>query len=305
MDGNCPGCAARVFPGEAFCVECGTSLTRPTCGGCGSAEFSSDGYCERCGAPRPDERDHVELTVPGAAGVSDRGVRHSRNEDAMALALAGGGIATVVCDGVSSSPRPQDASKTGADTGIAALTERLAAGEDAESACLGALARAAEAVSAIGERGDAPACTYVSAYARRSITVAWVGDSRAYWLAGDGSRRLTDDDSWAAEMVARGGLSEDEARSHPHAHALIAWLGADAERLDPHVLTFTPQTPGTLLVCSDGLWNYFPEAADLIAALPPGEPLTAARHLTQLAVDAGGSDNITVIVIPVTLEYAQ
>jgi serine/threonine protein phosphatase PrpC len=220
----------------------------------------------------------------------------------MALAAVRGGVAAVVCDGVSSSPRPQDASKTAATTGLAAFTERLAAGENAESACRGALTTAAEAVAALGESGDAPASTYVSAYVKGSVTVAWVGDSRAYWLGEDDSRRLTDDDSWAAEIVARGGMTEEEALAHPHAHALIAWLGADAERLNPHVRTFTPRTPGTLLICSDGLWNYFPEPADLAAVLPAGDPLEAARHLTRLAVDAGGSDNITVIVIPVEAE---
>lgn len=315
---KCPGCGARVFAGEAFCVECGASLSgfatsgfvpaRPVCR-CDSINFSADGFCERCGTR--GHRDHFELTVPGAAGVSDRGVRHERNEDAMALATVGGGIAAIVCDGVSSSPRPQEASLAGAETGLTAIAERLTAGEDAEAACLDGLRRAAEAVAALAESGDVPASTYVSAYVqgvKGAVTVAWVGDSRVYWLApGGGSRRLTEDDSWAAHMVAQGALSEEEAMAHPHAHALLAWLGSDAEHFSPHVSTFTPDGPGTLIVCSDGLWNYFPDADTLavqLGAQPPGaDPLAAARHLTRLAVDSGGADNITVIVIP--LEYAS
>jgi serine/threonine protein phosphatase PrpC len=58
-----------------------------------------------------------------------------------------------------------------------------------------------------------------------------------------------------------------------------------------------------LLLCSDGLWNYLPGAEQLAAALPPPErgtsPVEVARLLTQIALDAGGRDNITVIVIPV------
>src|SRR5690606_325189 len=77
------------------------------------------------------------------------------------------------------------------------------------------------------------------------------------------SRRLTEDDSWAAFMVAQGSLTEREAERHPNAHVITAWLGADAGEVDPHVATFRPTGPGTLLVCSDGLWNYFPEARDL------------------------------------------
>jgi serine/threonine protein phosphatase PrpC len=276
------------------------------CPVCGGASFSTDGYCDRCGTLRPGDRDHVEIEAGGAAGVSDRGLRHARNEDALALAAVGGGIAAVVCDGVSTSPLPQEASQTAADTGLAALAERLAAGDDPEEATRRALARAADAVAALAASpADAPACTYVSAYAARgSITVGWVGDSRAYWLARAGSRRLTGDDSWAAEMVRRGVLNEDEAAVHPNAHALVAWLGADAGAIAPHVTTFTPDGPGTLLLCSDGLWNYHPDATRLAELMPAGDPLSAARHLVQLALDSGGRDNVTVVVIPLTQEHA-
>lgn len=252
------------------------------------------------------DRDHVEVEAGGAAGVSDRGLRHARNEDAMALAEVGGGIAAVVCDGVSTSPLPQEASRTAADAGLALLAERVAAGDDPEDATRTALERAAEAVAALASApANAPACTYVSAYAAGgSVTVGWVGDSRAYWLADDGSRRLTSDDSWAAAMVARGVLSEDAAADHPNAHALIAWLGADAGAIDPHVTTFTPGGPGTLLLCSDGLWNYHPDATRLAELTPAGDPLAAARHLVRLALDSGGRDNITVVVIPLTQEHA-
>ncbi|GAA0351821.1 serine/threonine-protein phosphatase [Actinoallomurus spadix] len=321
---SCPWCGSEVFAGEAFCEACGRSLTEVpaaghgpspeaapaagACAECGSTAFSEDGYCERCGLLRPGDRDHVETEAGGAAGVTDRGLRHSRNEDAMALAAVGGGVAAVVCDGVSSSPLPQVASQTAADAGLAVLTERLGAGDDPEKATRAALAGAIEAVTALaGSPHDAPACTYVSAYAGPAgVTLGWVGDSRAYWLGREARRRLTTDDSWAAEMVAHGALTEAEARVHPNAHAIVAWLGADAGEVEPHVTTFVPEGPGTLLLCSDGLWNYYPEAADLAAVLPDADPLTAARHLVRLALDAGGRDNITVVVIPLTTqEHAQ
>jgi serine/threonine protein phosphatase PrpC len=150
--------------------------------------------------------------------------------------------------------------------------------------------------------GEPPSCTYVSALTHgRSVTVGWIGDSRAYWLPADGGGdRLTDDDSWAGQMVTSGAMTEAEAERHPNAHVITGWLGADAPTLDPHVRTFTPDGAGVVLVCSDGLWNYLPEAAELAAAVPSAasEPLNAARSLTRLALDAGGRDNITVVVIP-------
>jgi serine/threonine protein phosphatase PrpC len=320
-----------VYPGEGFCEACGHPLGAPAavaCTACGATAISADGYCDQCGLRQPAGSDHVEAETGTAAAVSDRGLRHSRNEDAMALADTAGGMAAVVCDGVSSSTRPEDASRVAADTGAATLAEQLAAGADPEAATRTAVRRAAEAVAALGTGGarpgpegvaepmtDPPSCTYVSALTNAgSVTVGWVGDSRAYWLsAAGGGARLTDDDSWAGQMVTAGVLSAEEAQAHPNAHAITAWLGADAGEVEPHVTTFTPDGPGVVLVCSDGLWNYLPEAGELAAAVPAAasEPMTAARSLTRLALDAGGRDNITVVVIPLapsvhpTLEQSE
>ncbi|WP_396445941.1 protein phosphatase 2C domain-containing protein [Actinomadura sp.] len=366
---SCPECGEIVYAEELFCEKCGhrlgeapaaqpppggtaaqePSAARP-CAGCGGTAVDADGYCEHCGLRQPAEHDHVELALPApgdgggpapAAGASDRGRRYSRNEDALALAAHAAGVAAVVSDGVGSSQRPEDASRTAADTGAAELVARLDAGDDPEDATRQAALRAAEAVAALATSpADAPSCTYVSAVTRgATVTVGWVGDSRAYWLSAGGaaepaadgdpggtaldaaevstgdmaelgpSRRLTEDDSWAAFMVAEGSLSEAEAEAHPNAHVITAWLGVDAGEVRPHVATFRPAGPGTLLVCSDGLWNYFPAAGDLAALLggpggadgapdPAADPLGAARTLVGHALDAGGRDNITVAVIP-------
>lgn len=308
---TCPACDEPVYPGEDYCEACGQRLGAPVnrCPGCSGTGISADGYCERCGLRQPDGTDHSEIEAAGAAGVSDRGKRHRRNEDAMALMATRDGVAAVVCDGVSSSSRPEDASRVAADTGAAALAELRTAGADPETATRTAIARAAEAVAALVDHGgettqpnaEPPSCTYVSALTHGdAVTVGWIGDSRAYWLAEGGGSRLTDDDSWAGQMVASGALTEEEAERHPNAHVITAWLGADAGELDPHVHTFTPDGAGVVLVCSDGLWNYLPEAAELTAAVPSAsaEPMAAAQTLTQLALDAGGRDNITVVVIP-------
>ena len=310
---TCPACATPVFPGEGFCEACGHRLDAPVrrCPGCRSTAIS-DGYCEQCGLRQPDGTDHVEVETGGSAGVTDRGLRHSRNEDAMALTTTRDGVAAVVCDGVSSSSRPEEASRIAADTGAAALAELRGAGADPESATRTAVERAAEAVAGLvggaGETtqpaGEPPSCTYVSALTHDgAVTGGWVGDSRAYWLpAGGGGSRLTDDDSWAGQMVSSGAMTEEEAERHPNAHVITAWLGADAGEIDTHVRTVTPDEAGVVLVCSDGLWNYLPEATELARAAPDAaaEPLVAARSLTNLALEAGGRDNITVVVIPFT-----
>jgi len=81
----------------------------PNCGTPGSV--GADGYCENCGMLAARPRDHLETDLGAvAAGVTDRGLRHHRNEDAMWLAARGTDVDVVVCDGVSSSYDPDVAS---------------------------------------------------------------------------------------------------------------------------------------------------------------------------------------------------
>ncbi|MFC6880323.1 MULTISPECIES: PP2C family protein-serine/threonine phosphatase [Actinomadura] len=288
-----------------------------TCADCGGHAISADGYCDQCGLRQPNGREHVEieLAAPGgavpapirAAGVTDRGLRRSRNEDAFAVATLSDQVCAVVCDGVASAPGSEEASRIAAETGAAVLARRLAAGADPPTATRAAAARAGEDVARLSEAPHtSPACTYVSAVVGNgAVTVGWIGDSRAYWLpnAAPAPALLTRDDSWAVRMVARGAMSAEAAWADPRAHLLTAWLGADAGTIDPHVTTFEPSCPGLVLVCSDGLWNDLPDPSDLAAVAldgpdPLADPLAAAGRLLRAALGAGGHDNVTAALIP-------
>ncbi|HEY1623360.1 MAG TPA: PP2C family serine/threonine-protein phosphatase [Streptosporangiaceae bacterium] len=396
----CPSCGRTTAEGDAFCEYCGAELAPavvsdaspgfvPSCPVC-SADRSipqptgvtADGYCESCGRKVPTGRDHVELDLGLLAGATDRGLRHPRNEDAMALATAdtqGGPVAVaVVCDGVSSSPRPDEASLTAAQAAIRVLLDGVRMGDDIAEASRDAVQEAATALNALSGRAGAPSTTFVSAVVESRaagpaetapmtittapgsaptvgddaagpaapgtvvvasgspdsavsgsngavpdsgdgasgsdsascgvITICWLGDSRAYWLAAGGSQRLTADDSLAQEMVDSGLLGEAEALASPQAHVITRWLGADIAEPRPHVTRFVPPGPGVLLVCSDGLWNYLPEAEDIAALAMPGaltDPAGAAGTLLKFALDAGGMDNITVVLVPVPLTLSR
>jgi serine/threonine protein phosphatase PrpC len=263
----------------------------------------------------PSSRDHAEVDLGPAAGVSDRGLRHHRNEDAMALAAEqapdGPAVVAVVCDGVSSSARPDEASQVAAQAGLPILGAAVQAGGDLGEASRAAVAAARQAIADLqGPGGDTSATTFVSAVASGyEVTLCWLGDSRAYWLGqpAEESRLLTRDDSVAGGMIAAGLVDEAAAMASPHAHVLTRWLGGEAADLAddperaPHVERFTPPGAGSLLICSDGLWNYLAEGADLARlALPKAltDPLGAAADMVKFAVDAGGADNITVVLIP-------
>lgn len=315
----CPACGAEVLPDDGFCEACGADLmvrraepagaSAAPCPHCGSASFS-DGYCDQCGRLAPSARDRIERDLGAVAGVTDKGLRHSRNEDAMALAVLGAetdspATVMVVCDGVSTSTDADRASQTAADTALDGLLLALRRGESAGAATSAAIESAQGAVLALAEqyedRVNAPSCTIVAAVVQPDlVTVGWVGDSRAYWLASDGgaSRRLTDDDTWAGQLVAGGDVDEGEAYKAPHAHAILRWLGPDAPPEPPHVRDFVPDGPGLVLACSDGLWNYVWDAADLsrLAAGGWGGLAAGAASLTAVALDGGGHDNITVVL---------
>ena len=251
-----------------------------------------------------------------AAAVTDRGRRHHRNEDAYALAVEAGRTAAVVCDGVSSSANPHQASAAAAGAALEALRPFLAVpvGEPADAGMLADLLQAAaaaagQAVSGVppdepGGHPAAPSTTIVMALAEPGrVAVASVGDSRAYWLtpADDSSRRLTVDDS-LAEMAIAQGVPPETAYRLPQAHVITRWLGAGADGPDPEVGVFTTERGGLLLVCSDGLWNYFepPERlAALVAEGGGGAPIDIAIRLVDAANEAGGGDNITVAVVAV------
>jgi len=294
-----------------------------SCARCREPMRAQDRFCELCGTPAGTNagRDHdrSELRAGRAAGITDRGLRHLRNEDALALRIleprAGettGATLCVVCDGVSSTPRPHEASAAAVTAGAQALAAALSAGRDGCDATEQALRDAAAAVADLVDPAtpdEVPACTYVSATLVGGIvTIGWIGDSRAYWIpepGGEHAVRLTEDDSWLTAVLADGALSPAQAAADRRAHAITGWLGADNPRYRAHCTTVRPTGPGVIVVCTDGLWNYMENPDALAAALPANaaeDALGAAAELTRTALRAGGRDNITVAILPVDPE---
>ncbi len=301
---------------DAGAIARASSVTVPLtrCATCVELASMADGYCSICGMRAASERDHGEAAGPGWAGVSDRGQHHARNEDAFAASRTepgpGVGVGAVgegasgearvlvaLADGVSTTQRPDDASLACVSAAHDALV-----GDPHDLVAAAAAGRTA--VLAIEPTGDRelgpPSCTLLMAVVGAAIDLAWLGDCRAYWLDADGVEVLTTDHSWAAEEVAAGLRTEADALEDPRAHMITRWVGADA---DPGWLPATrrvaPRGPGHLVLCSDGLWNYFDEPAALRDAAGPLDDLLAvANRLVAFANAAGGHDNITVVVVP-------
>ena len=321
----CPHCGDRSAPDgpEGFCPSCG--LRRPD--GTDRVETALDGAAAISdrGHVRPRNEDAVALGRAAAVTDRDAAGRGSAPPDPAGSGASGSGasasgtppapapMAAVVCDGVSSIPDSERAARAAADAALEHLLQTVGAdGERRTRAAVAAAATAAADVVPAGTR-NAPSCTLVcgvvdpapmsTAQAVATVTVGWVGDSRAYWLAdgpGGPSRLLTRDH--VAATAPPGTLDPVLVAARPD--AITRWLGADGAP-EPDVVALTPTGPGLLLLCSDGLWKYLPDAPDLAAlalpALRAGGPAAVATALVEAALTAGGEDNVTVAVIPVPL----
>jgi serine/threonine protein phosphatase PrpC len=128
-------------------------------------------------------------------------------------------------------------------------------------------------------------------------TIAHIGDSRAYLLRDGELRQVTEDHTVAAEYVAQGQLSPEEAAAHPQRHMLLRTLGltrfvnVDEVKID--------LTPGDrVLLCSDGLTEMVRDGA-IGKILADGSPDEVVWDLVETANEAGGVDNVTVVVVEV------
>ena len=130
----------------------------------------------------------------------------------------------------------------------------------------------------------------------QQVTIAHVGDSRAYAVHPDGRMEvITRDHSLVKRLEELGHLSKDEAENFPHRNVLIRALG-QGESLEADIFTVPFPQPGYLMICSDGLWGVLNEG-DVFRMINDAPNLhRACQNLVEAANAAGGPDNITVIL---------
>jgi serine/threonine protein phosphatase PrpC len=130
----------------------------------------------------------------------------------------------------------------------------------------------------------------------QQITIAHVGDSRAYFIHPDGRvEPITRDHSLVKRLEELGHITPEEAANYPHRNVLYRALG-QGEVLDPDIFTLGFPIPGSLMICSDGLWGVITEQ-DLVRAVNEAPNLQrACQNLVNAANAAGGPDNISVIL---------
>ncbi len=131
------------------------------------------------------------------------------------------------------------------------------------------------------------------------IALAHVGDSRAYLLRDGHLERVTEDHSMVADLIRRGQITEEESRVHPNRSVITRALGTDAN-MEADTYEVQASAGDRLMLCSDGLTSMLedPKIAELLGGYR--EPDIAAAALIDAANEAGGHDNISVVVVDIT-----
>jgi protein phosphatase len=238
------------------------------------------------------------LALVELADLSDTGrVRH-HNEDRSLARLP----VIAVADGMGGAKAGEIAAQVAVDE-VAGLTAPVSAGE-----IRSAVERANDTIRRMASEDpdkSGMGTTLTAAMLEDGrLEVVHVGDSRAYLWRDGNLRQLTEDHSVVAELVRRGSISPEDAETHPHRNVITRALGAEPEVTADTVSEYL-RDGDVVLLCSDGLSSYVSEeriAADLADA--PDLP-GAARALVASANEAGGTDNVTVVLARVGIVGAD
>jgi protein phosphatase len=233
-----------------------------------------------------------------SCGRTDAGLRRSNNEDAFVSAADLGVLA--LADGMGGAASGEVASGIFADT----VRERFSAGPppsvgEAEELVLRSFLLANRRILELAARAPehrGMGCTgEMVVFADDRYVVGHVGDSRVYLFRGGRLRQVTNDHSFVQEQVDRGLLTSVQARIHPWRHMLLRAIGIH-DSLEVDLLSGKAHPEDLFLLCSDGLTDMIGDPLieeRLGSGLSLGEK---AERLVRDACDAGGYDNVTVVL---------
>lgn len=241
---------------------------------------------------------------------TDVGCARENNEDSFRVASDIGIF--VLSDGMGGQSSGEVASRLATDTVIAhcreahanrslpLFGEKLEGVSEAGNRLASAVRLANSAVHHASQEGDSlrgmGATVVAVMLSEERVSIAHAGDSRVYRLRNGKLERLTQDHSFIEEQVRRGLMTPQEASSSTLQNVLMRAVGVDAE-IEVEVNEELFADDDVLLLCSDGLTNELSDAQIAGVLTENEDPEMAAEQLVDLANRAGGSDNITAIVL--------
>jgi serine/threonine protein phosphatase PrpC len=155
-----------------------------------------------------------------------------------------------------------------------------------------------EAQKAVVHSAPGGGTTLTAAFALgENVTITHVGDSRVYIINADQQLRVvTRDHSFVMRLQEMGQITAEDAAVHPQRNVLYRAVGQN-EPFEPDIMTVVLPRGGYLLLCSDGLWGVIPEKLITQLVLSSPNPEIACQKLVDAANEAGGPDNISVILV--------
>ncbi|MBR3690346.1 MAG: Stp1/IreP family PP2C-type Ser/Thr phosphatase [Eggerthellaceae bacterium] len=216
------------------------------------------------------------------------------NEDSLIVAAP----LYVVCDGMGGHAAGEVASEIAVSTiarNAPQHPDAYALGQAVEAANLAIIQAANQGK---GRAGMGTTCT-AAVLENEHLVIAQVGDSRAYLLHNGRLQQITRDHSLMADLIEAGRITPEEAKTHPQRSVITRALGSDP-RTEPDLYEIGVHEGDRLLLCSDGLTAMLDDAEIRNTLSRVTDPQRCASRLIDQAVDAGGVDNVTVIVVDVT-----
>lgn len=238
-----------------------------------------------------------------AWGITDKGVVRAQNQDSYYLRVVSDDLViAVVCDGMGGARAGNVASRLAVEAASAYLEElsREALLRDPGGHLTQAAVLANEAVCCRAEqdgecRGMGTTMVAVILSGQKAHVLN-IGDSRAYQLGEEGVVKVTRDHSVVEDLVHRGELTPEEARSHPQKNLITRALGSEPEaRTDLYELEL--KEGEFLLLCSDGLSNVLTDQELLYEVLYGGAPESCCQRMLDIALSRGAPDNVTAVLI--------
>jgi protein phosphatase len=240
----------------------------------------------------------------------DKGMSRLNNEDSLGATkinrMNAKGTQTigvyVIADGVSGERDGEKASQLAVETVMDAMFQKLGTERDDE-ACRGWLRAAAlmahrQIRMLHSEFRRAATTLLIAMVVDQTVHIANVGDSRGYILSGNELRQITKDHTVTQMLVDSGMITEEQAKNHPHRHSLAQAVGSEYS-IDVDVFTEKLKADDYLLLCSDGLYGAI-SGKEMIRIITKADTAqSASENLTKAANDAGGPDNISVVVVQI------
>ena len=234
-------------------------------------------------------------------GKTDVGKKRSNNQDTLKTALKNGVALAVVCDGMGGANGGSVASDIAARTVLDTFDELIEQSSDYTTILLTAVARANDRVytrSREDESLSGMGTTIVACIIDdRKIYAVNVGDSRLYMINNYNLRQVTKDHSYVQTLLDKGKITKEQSINHPSRNIITRAIGIDSEvDIDLYEL---PHEHKSLLLCSDGLYNYASEKR-IVGIIENDRNLDVILDdLIDEANEGGGDDNISVIVVKV------